>query len=404
MSKARIAQILNITESNAWFIADHVDDLWLTQLAPDANLNTYMPANGAVVHLEEGIIIPAQTIPITLMADQLVPSQVDGLIHLTDLISPDIEYTFDPKSDPIYLGYEGVDLRVFSFNNKVYYATNTRLESQDTTVGIHHKTIKQIYDQLNGPTDIADRTVYNLLLVHPDVQVVSQLDLADGFILDKDNMSVVDLATANTYLKPVDVADQRLNEGEFIWVKNYKIQSPAYQWRAAMRDGTTDLLYQFYLLTNMRDTQVQYPDALQTFLERFPVFNVDTLEVLTGVTPVDLLDTSDKRLYNIYLAFLSALPVSQKQVAVGFYDTFKQRMEQLIKWFSSLYLTEQYKSVILPVRAKRIFSNAQIFAQERAFKGDNTLFSSLVTEELAKLLNVEESSNLYNFYVYYSGN
>ena len=86
--------------------------------------------------------------------------------------------------------YEGVTLRVFKWNGKVYYASNRRLDARESKWG-DSKNFYTMYQEAKGPSEdeLFDKdcpyshTMYVFTIVHPDILNATRQHVIDPYIV-----------------------------------------------------------------------------------------------------------------------------------------------------------------------------------------------------------------------------
>ena len=148
------------------------------------------------------------------------------------------------------------------------------------------------------------------------------------------------LEEANVYLQVGDKddfhqhSDFRINPGEFVILHQLdpisgeetmiRVESRAYAWRCQLRNNDPNLLHRFYQLVNGSYLHYETPEGKAAYDALYPQMGA-----------VNMADR-DGRLYNIWLAFMHAIPPCRTVEATGFYMQLKSERYQLIGWLSGL--------------------------------------------------------------------
>lgn len=210
----------------------------------------------------------------------------------------------------------------------------------------------------------------------------------------------LDLETVNVHLRRgywllpdafYESADYRLTLGEFVTMywRNDKghleqaamqIQSTAYNWRKEqMRGDAPHLMSRFYDLINNMYLNTATPEGLQTFVNNFPLmlpwqrkvigeqlsqgpliawpmqdaagnFVQATSAVINAVDTngnINEQASRDQRAYNIWAAFLMAVPLVQQGNVYPLYEDFYVQRQKLITWLINLSRNSEYQSLEL---------------------------------------------------------
>ena len=191
-----------------------------------------------------------------------------------------------------------------------------------------------------------------------------------------------------------------------------RINSPSYQWRSNLRDGNPHLYYQFYLLTNGKFIRAEFANEEELYNQKFPLLSPVTKEEIQDLSsdaPLvvwpelemtteqrrQILDTVDGRLYNIWLSFFYALPPSQQDIVLDFYNLYLDNIADVKDWLIQLNRNNDLAHEVIPPRAKQIIALARGFTRDRINKGLDQPYMATVESEIVSLVDQEEANSLY---------
>ena len=218
--------------------------------------------------------------------------------------------------------------------------------------------------------------------------------------------------------------DRRLLPGEFVIVHFFdengnleemiKVESTSYAWRATMRDNNPNLLHRFYQLLNGSYIRYETPEGREKYLDLYPILTPYPLEIIKQSLPLvvwpedptyydpNMLTNRDSRLYNIWMAFMMAVPLHRQFEVAGFFTQLINTRNQVIGWlrkiesFGKLDSSEYNKRVINIIEAARRFSGRKIEqGQDRDYTGRKKSFKELTRDNIRNLVMKEEGSSLY---------
>ena len=329
-----VSEILDIPVSNHWDIYDSIieDGLYLVHFNPNSDMKKYNNIRGLIVDIDNRIIICASggyTPSITL--DQIEYDDNNKLV-LTD--SHNTIHNLKSEEIKFQIGLEGVVLRIFKYNNKVYYSTHKKIEvrgtksrwGNSTTFSDMIEKLKFPSDDELFPSDVKNsKYVHIFMISHPDILHVSKDYIKNGYIsylghremnlkLDNNkdilknienitdslddaknnnkyyNPKYLTIDEANKYLKYgyyPDLAlndDKRLRYGEFIMIYDnngnwsIKLESEAYSWRSSMRNENPNIYHQYFILSGSSKTDTNQYDALIEYKRKYPIFDVYNID------------------------------------------------------------------------------------------------------------------------------
>lgn len=212
--------------------------------------------------------------------------------------------------------------------------------------------------------------------------------------------------------------DYRLLPGEFIVIEDtvsnqmFRVESPAYVWRSQIRNNNPNLLHRFFELI---DFSYLKKEDDQKYKEMFPILTMYDMESLKSSGPIIVwpqnteMDyrilpvpmTKDTKMYNIWQAFLIAVPLNRQTEVLEFYEILTNRRNELIAWVSET--SDKLSSINLEEYSKRaqdILVKTRSFAQNRFKKGDNI---DPRTKEI-KSVDALTKDNIRNFILKEQGN
>ena len=237
------------------------------------------------------------------------------------------------------------------------------------------------------------------------------------------------------YYKPFNDnnLDQRLRLGEFVIAYNtetgqlLRIESTAYKWRRGMRNDEANILMRFYdLSSDARNYLTQKrTDDLTIFRKYYPALNmwaiediknlIDTSQLLMwpgsdsedeDKTRAQDIDTFEKRLYNIWAAYLMAVPIHRQKQVKEYYEQYFTNFEDVQQWLFDLYqegMTNREDSIIdYNMRIAPIISEATRGAQSKISQhkeGAAKDFQQEFKHSLHHILAKEPGSSMYRLMV-----
>jgi len=328
--KQRLANILKISNNDAWEIVDSIPDqnLYMVHYSDTADLDIYGYLRGTIIDIKAGIIIRKGIgYTPTVTTDQLTLK--GEILELID--EREIVHTL--KKFMITRGFEATTISIFKHNSKVYHSTNKRIDSSKSKWG-GSATFLELYYEVGGlaPEELFSLEtvnspfIYETLIVHKSLLNVTKLQVGVGFlvslgvktmwtlqntpysqtttpndfiiksIIGTDKLPLnpkvpvvytptnIDIKTSNDHLiygfydqQDYSTIDQRLAPGEFVIVyslndadeviKTYKVQSSSYAWRWNIRNNDPNIKHRLYQLSSSSNNIVGTDQNL--FLEDF---------------------------------------------------------------------------------------------------------------------------------------
>lgn len=451
MAKATISNLLNIDNNNSWDIIDSNGSLSLIHYNDDSNLLKYGHLRGMVIDTDKKkIVCKSYEYTPTAVLDELTIHS-DNKLYITDTAG--LEHVFEQSQLNIKRGFDGTIIRVFKYNGKVYHSTHRRLDITRSRWG-NSIFFKQMYQQLNGPTDdelfdpqeLSSPYVYIFLIVHPDILNVTKEPITNGYIVYLGN-KVIDhsstengkklniktppnltITEANHHLRfgfqdqfDDSKLDKRMRPGEFVIlyklneqgevIELLKVISTAYQWRLQMRDNNPNLNNRFYQLLDYATKDIKEYMMMFPILTRYSVPYITEYIKNNGsfklwscnpeFTQNSILQTKEDRIYNIWLAFLMAVPLHRQQLVSTMYNDFIKDKTAVINWLCSLEKLDTI-TIDVPDRVKTIITIARNFAQQKLSQGLNKTrngkiltLKQLINDCIRNIISKEYGSSLY---------
>lgn len=360
--KNQIAAILNIPNTESWEIFDSKKDqnLYLIHYTEKADLKIYGHLRGIVIDIESKEVVCRSYghAPVAI-ADKLEVQ--NGIVTIEDQAG--IIHQIPEGNIQIKKGFEGTLIRIFKHKNIIYFSTHKKISCIKSKWG-NSITFMEMYTELVhiNPEDFffndepSCPIVQLFVLVHPDVQHVSKIDLSEGGfaiylggklsrevpdeskyipllnidIFSANKEEIISINEANEFLETgfypgVKLSkDLRLNPGEFIMVYNsvdgevrdiIKVQSTGYNWRSFVRNNNANICHQFYKLFNYLS-----PKALDDRFPKIPYFAENYIKKSLEKAPIIVWPSNQKAedsrgIYRIWASLLLSVPLS-KQVQV----------------------------------------------------------------------------------------
>ncbi len=227
--------------------------------------------------------------------------------------------------------------------------------------------------------------------------------------------------------------DERLRLGEFIIAYNtetgqlLRIESKAYKWRRGMRNDEANILMRFYeLSSDARNYEPQKrKDDLTIFRTYYPalkMWNISDIKDLVDIgqllvwpgsdsenvdaESVQDIDTFEKRLYNIWAAYLMAVPIHRQKQVKEYYERYFTNFDDLKEWLYDLYqegMTKREDSIIdynmriAPIIAEAIRGAQSTISQH--IEGEAKDFEQEVKHNLHRILAKEQGGSIYRLMV-----
>lgn len=239
------------------------------------------------------------------------------------------------------------------------------------------------------------------------------------------------LEEANNHLKygfwkhsgDIDNYDDRLGTGEFIIVrdqitnKSVRIHSRAYDWRYVMRDNNPNLYCQFVRMISHSYYDIKDEDQFRRYTRSYPIMSyISKDDLKTKLDKEDKivifplgknkmnLDNQYNRYYNIWLAYMVAVPLNRQKDVLTFLDDFQKDKRDLINWLKEIEgksLNDNEKSLLIR-RVDVILQETRKYAEYRKKIGKNKTKNGLVltTKQLidnniVNLVGKEHGKSLY---------
>lgn len=190
--KQKIKSLLGFTTDEGWVIydTDLKNHLVLIRYDDAKPTPTFIGFNGDVIDYDKEIYV-CHSLPYAskVVTDKLPLDQ--DVVELTDEFG--VVHSLDQTKGHLTVtpGFEGVVIRIFKYNNVIYYSTNRKLDSTKSKWGGDSETFKKMYHELGGidPDFLFDKETisspisYCFMIVHPSLQMSSSHNIGNGFIL-----------------------------------------------------------------------------------------------------------------------------------------------------------------------------------------------------------------------------
>ena len=191
--------------------------------------------------------------------------------------------------------------------------------------------------------------------------------------------------------------DRRLLPGEFVILEQLddqgavkdviRIESVSYAWRSAMRDNNPNLKHQFYKLLNGSYLRYDTPEGKQRYDNLYPIltpYSLQNLKKTVAENPMvvwaqqtdkpvkydDLLGR-DTRLYNIWQAFIAAVPLHRQLEVIDYLNELVQERWELAEWLKRLENSPHIDTTDMSRRVKQILEAARRLARQKVERGQN---------------------------------
>lgn len=199
--KPIIAGIINKPVTNDWDIydKDQENGLYLVHYNQNGNMEEFGDIRGIVVDVYNKIIICASYgFTKGIMTNEL--KDVSDEQNIKDTNGND--YLFKNDDYKFYIGREGVNVRIFLYNGKIYYSTHRKLNIKNTTSRWGSTTtFWNMLVNLNVPkkeiffpdeTKLYSPYVYIMMITHPDVLHVSKELIDNGYLTHLETLKLWD--------------------------------------------------------------------------------------------------------------------------------------------------------------------------------------------------------------------
>jgi hypothetical protein len=464
MDHNTVASILNI-ELGPWDIVDSVDEkenganLVMVHHRSMASTEKYGWIRGIVIDIEKRAIIcppygPEDSYISTVVSDSLVPAS-DGTLSFVDDQMANL--SMNVRNVTIEHGYEGTVIRVMCHKGKTYYCTHKSFDAQSSR-WVVSRSFYDLYVDLGGPTDLftgsaedyeegLDHEVYYFLVVHQEVQAVSQSIRDKGHLifLGAKNSTVISrikeqqlserfprpkslsIREANDLLAgDISQPDYRFRGGEFVILidrttnKMVKVISKSYKWRQDVRDDNPNIKHLWYKSVSDSYINGKFSISEQDFLKKYPLTNIVSVNDLERAVfstmsftpepyagrPSDVTSSPGARLHTILQTLLIVLPPFQKVEILKIYREFFVEKKRIIEWIFGLYRhsvdLSKFDQEGKTNRVKQIIKDVISFADRRMNTPDMNRRclprENLVHENIANLINKEMGMSLYRLY------
>jgi hypothetical protein len=473
LKKKEFGKMLGLDENGPWDIVSENEDLAMIHHQQDADMNVYGTVRGVVLDKKTGNVVSysyphAQKFVLPTLAN------IDGVVML------DKKTAIPFSSLKIKIGFEGPLIQIFKHNGKVYHATRKRLDSGKSRWG-NSKIFEEIWKELEGPSDDTMFNVnkkyspycHTFIMNHPDVLICTKDNVGRGNLIylgpkqmystepgkcpypleevdtdlhvpntvslyepGNENKSIhspdhITLEEANKHLlfgfyegfEGYQFLDSRLLPGEFLILEDtnskmmYRVESPSYAWRSAMRNNNPNFLHRFFELLDLAYLRNTAEDE-KKYMDMVPIlttYDVDSLRSNLSGNPmivwpqntevVELIPTNkDAKLYNIWQCFLVSVPLCRQLMVVEFFEHLLKRRDEVTNWIVDLS-SKMDKIDILKFspRVQDILMKTRSFAAEKVRRGENVdrrtkvvrTVEELTVENIRNFISKEKGSSLY---------
>jgi len=336
--KPIIAEIVDIENNDQWDIYDYdpSEGLYLIHYNMNTNLDKMGHIRGVVVDIYgKKIVCASYGHTMSIISDKLENKEK---IETVDANGNPYELQVD--NYVFKRSIEGVIIRVFVFNGKIYYSTNRRLNILETKSRWGPRT--HFRDMLKkfgipGMIDLYGKEIkYSpwtviIMITHKDVLHGTKEDIGEGYLSLLDTIKMWDslegveddeinfdkpvitnitndvevAKTEGKFFVPtelsfdeinkhlyngfsdLDIQDARLRPGESIvglikdenkWpLYSIRIQSTGYTWRLSLRGDGLNPYLQFFTLLNLAKIDTSNQNDMQTYKTKFPLLNIYTI-------------------------------------------------------------------------------------------------------------------------------
>ncbi len=188
--KEIVSEVLKIPNNDSWEIVDTDENLVMIHYVHDfADLKKYGKLRGVVVDIKNRIqVANSYGYTPTTVGDSLIPNDENELV-LVDQSNLTHYIDLNDTNLSIKYGLEGVLIRVFKWNNKVYYSSHRRFDISRSRWG-DSLPFLTIYGMLGGPKgkelfsedEMFSPYVHFFLAEHPGLLHVTKNQVGTGFL------------------------------------------------------------------------------------------------------------------------------------------------------------------------------------------------------------------------------
>lgn len=407
--KNEISAILDIPDTESWDIFDSKPDknLYLVHYTDKADTKIYGQIRGIVVDINKKEIVCRSYGYAPISVEDKLEIK-NNILTITDQAGN--VHQIDENNLQIKRGYEGTLIRVFKHENVIYFSTHKKIScikskwgKSITFLEMYNELVQYDPENLFFKDEDSCPVVQLFILVHPDVQHVSKIDLSEGgfsiylggkFARNVENESkysellnieifstnkeeIIDIDEANDFLASgfypeVKLKnDLRLNPGEFIMIYNsvdgeikdvIKVQSTGYNWRSFIRNNNANICHQFYKLFNYLS-----PKALDDKFPKIPYFSENYIAKILNKQPLITWPMNDKTedsrgIYRIWASVLLSVPLNKQELAFNLMKNYQIDKRDLKEYVKSLLdfedldkkdISENIKSLINEIKNAR---------------------------------------------------
>lgn len=225
------------------------------------------------------------------------------------------------------------------------------------------------------------------------------------------------------FYAPYELAgDARTLPGESVMIYTgdqlVKVQSWSYTFRVDMRNNDPNLAHQFFALISGSYIDTATQEGFARYLQRFPLYTPFSQSSLRETIiqngplvawPQDsnalmnpmIVSTKDDRLYNIFIAYLMAVPLHRQLEVIDIYERFILERGSVVDWLNMVAANAD-PTIEVSARARQIVTLARTGAEKRVDRGDvlsrrgkPLTFQEMVRDNIRNLISKEEGTSLY---------
>ena len=188
--RTTVSEILKISDDDSWNIVDTDGDLVMIHYDHDsADLSIYGRLRGVVVDIKRHVqVADSYGYTPTSVNDSLIPDNENKLV-LVDQSGLTHRVNLDDPNFSIKYGLEGVLIRVFKWNGKIYHSSHRRFDVSRSRWG-DSLPFLTIYKMLGGPEgnelfsedEMFSPYVHFFLAEHPGLLHVTKNQVGTGFL------------------------------------------------------------------------------------------------------------------------------------------------------------------------------------------------------------------------------
>jgi len=375
-----IAEVLNINTKGKWFIENTIGDLVLIHYGSNATDPEELKHRGTVIDIKEKVVVaksPGYT-PVIV-----VENLARGINKYED--TEGREHEVDVSKLSFRIGREGVVIKVFKHEGKVYVSSHKKLDVSHSRLG-QSDTFEEMYKRLGGPTtSLFDETkayspfCHTFIVSHRDLLIGSRINMIkeEGYLYylgneklwDKEDVSWeqvelepklpegilesdwIPIDTVNHHLRygfhpdesTSEICDPKLYSGEFVVAydqftdKWFRFESPSYNFRSTIREKEVNLRYGFYkhlTLAMKAEKKGSGSDDWNAYVKIFPIIPyVEPRSIEVSVRSKGYIvswprsgnngNRNEKQLiFNTWACYLLTCPLHLQMEVAGYYSDY----------------------------------------------------------------------------------